>query len=56
VFEKFYRVDNSLTAQQQGSGLGLSIARRIMRDLGGDLMIDSMPGNGSCFTIRIKTI
>ena len=56
VFEKFYRVDNSLTAQQQGSGLGLSIARRIMRDLGGDLMIDPMPGNGSCFTIRIKTI
>ena len=56
VFEKFYRVDNSLTAQQQGSGLGLSIARQIMRDLEGDLIFDPMPGNGSCFTIRIKKI
>jgi len=54
VFKKFYRVDNSLTPQQPGSGLGLSIARQILKDLEGDLVFDSMPGNGSCFTIRIK--
>jgi signal transduction histidine kinase len=36
IFEKFHRVDNSLTAAQAGSGLGLSIARRILRDLGGE--------------------
>ena len=54
VFEKFYRVDNSLTSQQPGSGLGLSIARQILTDLEGDLIFDPMPGNGSCFTIRIK--
>jgi len=54
VFEKFYRVDNSLTSQQPGSGLGLSIARQILKDLGGNLTFDSMPKNGSCFTIRIK--
>ena len=54
VFEKFYRVDNSLTAQQPGSGLGLSIARQILKDLEGDLSFDPMLKNGSCFTIRIK--
>jgi signal transduction histidine kinase len=43
VFEKFYRVDNSLTAQQPGSGLGLSIARQILKDLEGDLFFDPMP-------------
>jgi len=54
IFEKFYRVDNSLTSKQPGSGLGLSIARQILRDLGGDLSFAPMPGNGSCFTARIK--
>ena len=54
VFEKFYRVDNSLTSQQPGSGLGLSIARQILTDLKGDLFFEPMPKNGSCFTIRIK--
>ena len=54
VFEKFYRVDNSLTAQQPGSGLGLSIAQQILKDLEGELTFDPMPKNGSCFTIRIK--
>ena len=54
IFEKFHRVDNSLTTKQPGSGLGLSIARQILRDLEGDLSFDPMPGNGSCFTARIK--
>jgi signal transduction histidine kinase len=53
IFDKFYRVDNSLTSTRPGSGLGLSIARRIMRDLGGDLFHESVPGGGSCFVIRI---
>ncbi|WP_299982142.1 cell wall metabolism sensor histidine kinase WalK [Desulfobacula sp.] len=54
VFEKFHRADNSLTSKQPGSGLGLSIARQILRDLEGDLSFDPMPGHGSCFTARIK--
>ncbi len=54
IFEKFHRIDNSLTSKQPGSGLGLSIARRILRDLGGDLQY--MPGekSGSCFIIKIR--
>lgn len=54
IFEKFHRVDNSLTTKQPGSGLGLSIARQILRDLEGDLFFEPMPGSGSCFTARIK--
>ena len=54
IFEKFYRVDNSLTATQPGSGLGLSIARQVLRDLGGELSYEPEPGGGSCFTARIK--
>ncbi len=54
IFEKFHRVDNTLNAKQPGSGLGLSIARQILQDLGGDLTFEPMPGNGSCFTARIK--
>lgn len=54
IFEKFNRVDNSLTSKQPGSGLGLSIARKILRDLEGDLFYESLPGTGSCFTARIK--
>jgi len=53
IFEQFHRVDDSLTAKQQGSGLGLSIARRILRDLDGDLTY--RPGNdgGSCFVATL---
>ncbi|MBU1193509.1 MAG: HAMP domain-containing histidine kinase [Proteobacteria bacterium] len=54
IFERFHRVDDSLSAKQPGSGLGLTIARQILRDLGGDLNVEPMPGNGSCFTARIK--
>ena len=54
IFEKFHRVDSSLTSKQPGSGLGLSIARQILRDLEGDLFFELVPGNGSCFTARIK--
>ncbi len=54
IFEKFHRVDNSLTAEQAGSGLGLSIARRILRDLGGDLLYEPETDGGSRFIVRIR--
>jgi two-component system, OmpR family, phosphate regulon sensor histidine kinase PhoR len=53
IFEKFYRVDNSLTSKFPGSGLGLSIARKILRDLGGDLTFEPVRKGGSCFIARI---
>lgn len=53
IFEKFQRVDDSLTARRPGSGLGLTIARRILQDLGGDLTYETRDGGGSCFVVRI---
>lgn len=53
VFDKFFRADSSLTATQPGSGLGLSISRRILRDLGGDLYLEPGKKTGCCFTARI---
>ena len=54
VFEKFHRVDNSLTSTHPGSGLGLSISRKIVQDLGGDLVLEPGTGSGCCFTVRIE--
>jgi signal transduction histidine kinase len=53
IFEKFHRVDNSLTATQGGCGLGLSIARRLARDLGGDLRYENRPGGGAVFLLEL---
>jgi len=54
IFEKFQRVDDSLTTGKAGTGLGLTIARHMMRDLGGDLEYE--PGNqkGSCFVVSVR--
>ncbi len=53
IFNKFHRVDDSLTASQPGSGLGLSIARQIVQDLNGELSFEPMPENGSCFVVKL---
>lgn len=53
VFHQFYRVDTSLTAPVQGTGLGLTISRNIIRDHGGDIVCSSNPHGGACFTITV---
>lgn len=53
IFEKFYRADDSITAGQPGAGLGLSIARALMREQGGELRYEPRPGGGGCFVIEI---
>lgn len=50
IFEKFERVDVS---EPGGSGLGLYIARRLARAMGGDIMVDSAPGQGARFTFTL---
>jgi signal transduction histidine kinase len=53
IFEMFHRVDDSITASQPGSGLGLSIARRLLRDQGGDLKYEADPSGGACFVATL---
>jgi len=53
IFEKFYRANDSLTNNVQGSGLGLTLARQIARAHGGDVIYAPRQGGGSCFTLRL---
>ena len=55
IFERFYRVDNSLTRTTGGSGIGLCIARFLARGMGGDLTYSHRPGGGSVFTLTLKS-
>ncbi len=51
IFEKFYRVGDPLVHNTKGSGLGLSLVRHIVQAHGGEVSVDSAPGQGSKFTI-----
>ncbi|MFH1024370.1 MAG: ATP-binding protein [Planctomycetota bacterium] len=53
LFQKFSRVDSSLTAEIGGTGLGLSIVKAIVEAHGGLVTVDSEPGRGSTFTVRL---
>jgi len=53
VFERFYRADPSRTRAAGGSGLGLSIAAALMSAQMGTLSVDSAPGEGATFRVRI---
>lgn len=53
IFEKFERVD---PAEPGGTGLGLYIARRLARSMGGDIALDSAPGQGARFTLTLPKI
>ena len=55
IFERFYRVDNSLTRTTGGSGIGLCIARFLARGMGGDLTYSHRPRGGSVFTLTLKS-
>jgi signal transduction histidine kinase len=51
IFERFYRCDQSRS--EAGTGLGLSLARAIARAHGGDITVESRPGEGSTFTATL---
>jgi signal transduction histidine kinase len=53
IFERFYRVDKSRSRATGGSGLGLTIARRLVEAHGGTIEVESQVGRGSVFTFDI---
>ncbi|MFC1670638.1 7TM diverse intracellular signaling domain-containing protein [Spirochaetota bacterium] len=54
IWEKFYRVDNSLTYKVSGVGIGLFLAKRIIELHGGKIKAESILGMGSKFTITLR--
>jgi len=53
IFRRFYQVDQRLSRNSSGCGLGLSIVEFIMNAHGGSVRVESEPGKGSTFTLSI---
>ena len=51
IFEKFYQGDTAHGTE--GNGLGLSLVKRIVDLCGGSIAVDSAPGSGTAFTVRL---
>lgn len=56
VFERLYTVEDSRNRQVQGNGLGLTIAKNLARQMGGDIMLESEPNVKTVFTVRLQKI
>jgi signal transduction histidine kinase len=53
LFEEFFQVSNHERDRRKGFGLGLAISRRLARQLGGDVLVESAEGKGSRFTVTL---
>lgn len=56
IFEAFEQQEGQSTRQYGGTGLGLAISRKLAQMMGGELSVDSEPGEGSLFTVRLRGV
>jgi signal transduction histidine kinase len=53
IFDPFVQLGRSLTSAQEGAGLGLAISRDLARAMNGEITVQSIPGTGATFTLRL---
>jgi signal transduction histidine kinase len=56
LFQEFAQASSSTASKYGGTGLGLAISKRFCQMMGGDITVESAPGRGSTFTIRVPRI
>jgi signal transduction histidine kinase len=56
LFQEFNQAEASTQSRYGGTGLGLALSQRLCRMMGGEITVESEPGRGSCFIIRIPAV
>jgi signal transduction histidine kinase len=56
LFQNFQQAEATTASRYGGTGLGLALSQRLCRLMGGEISVESEPGQGSCFTIRLPAV